>query len=293
MIRKATAEDTGLLLLAVVIFSLGFIGVKISSAEFGTFWTVALRILIALAVLTPYTLWRGLMLPRDKKTWGLLTVIALSNVVLPFFALTWAIQLIPVGTAALIFGIVPLMALVASHFTTTDDRMTVQKFGGVLLGLAGVAVVVGRDAFLGLSIQLLAQGAIFLACLGFVTAGILLRKIEGLPPTRLTTIVYSLATPPLLGAALIWGGPLETQPSTEALWWLAFTGVFASGVGYILRFHMIRTVGYSYFALGMNLLPIASVGFAALILGEPVTLTTIVALGLVLSGLALARWDKA
>lgn len=292
MIRQANSNDAGLLLLAVLIFSLAFIGMKVSVAEFGTFWTVALRILIALAVLLPYTLWRGLVLPRDAKMWALLSVISLSNVVLPFFALTWAIQWIDVGTAALIFGTVPLLALGASHFTTTDDRMTTRKFGGVVLGLAGVAVVVGRDAFLGLSTQLVAQGVIFLACLGFVTAGILLRKIEGLPPTRLTSIVYSLATPPLLGAALIWGGPLQTQPSAAALGWLAFTGVFASGVGYILRFHLIRTVGYSYFALGMNLLPIVSIGLAALILGEPITVTTLIALALVLSGLALARFGQ-
>lgn len=281
-----------LLLSAVLIFSLAFIGVKVSVAEFGTFWTVALRILIALSVLLPYTLWRGLVLPRDPRMWALLSIIALSNVVLPFFALTWAIQWIEVGTAALIFGIVPLLALGASHFTTTDDRMTYRKFGGVMLGLAGVAVVVGRDAVLGLGTQLVAQGVIILACLGFVTAGILLRKIEGLPPTRLTSIVYSLATPPLLGAALLWGGPLQTQPSAEALGWLAFTGIFASGIGYILRFHMIRTVGYSYFALGMNLLPIASIGFAALILDEPITMTTLIALALVLGGLALARSGK-
>ena len=55
---------------------------------------------------------------------------------------------------------------------------------------------------------------------------------------------------------------------------------------------MIRTVGYSYFALGMNLLPIFSIGLAALILDEPITMTTIIALTLVLGGLALARSGK-
>jgi len=72
-----------------------------------------------------------------------------------------------------------------------------------------------------------------------------------------------------------------------ALLWL---GLFPTGLAYILRFYLVRKVGVSTFAIGMNTIPVFGIIFGAILLDEAVEVKTIIALGLVISGLFIARF---
>ena len=73
---------------------------------------------------------------------------------------------------------------------------------------------------------------------------------------------------------------------------LVYLGVFPTGLAYILRFHLIRVIGYSRFSLSINLVPVFGVALGVLILGEPLSINLLIALALVLAGLFVAGGGK-
>jgi drug/metabolite transporter (DMT)-like permease len=89
-------------------------------------------------------------------------------------------------------------------------------------------------------------------------------------------------------ALLIEGVPTEL-PGSKASLALLWLGVFPTGVAYVLRFHLVRKVGISTFAIAMNTIPVFGIIFGAILLNETIGQTTIIALCLVISGLVVAR----
>ena len=245
--------------------------------------------LIGFLVLLPYALYRGFIWPTGSKVWWLIAITALFNVVIPFFLISWAEQTIDAGVASLLMGTGPFLALIGSHFSTTDDRITLPKALAVVLGFAGVMTIVGVDAVSGLGGDtLLSQLAAIGGAMSYVIAGLLIRKID-IPPIRLGCLVLGLGTIFLLGLALIVDGAPSMSLTPIALGSLIYLGLIPTSLGQILRFTLIKKVGYAAFSLSLNLIPALGGGMGALLLGEVITIRTFIALMLVLAGLFASR----
>ena len=85
----------------------------------------------------------------------------LNNAV-PFSLLIWGQSHIPSGLVSILNATTPLFTVVAAHFFTSDEKLTQARLFGVVVGLAGVAIVVGTDVLQSFGIGVVAQ----LACLG-------------------------------------------------------------------------------------------------------------------------------
>ena len=77
--------------------------------------------------------------------------------------------------------------MVLTHFLTREERMTPNRVAGVMLGIAGVVVLIGPESLHGLSIRGLGQVAILGAALSYACAGIYGRRFRGIPPTIAAT----------------------------------------------------------------------------------------------------------
>ena len=289
MLRKPRGSDIALILLVVLIWASAFQAIKIAAPQIGALWTAALRTWIGFAVLLPFALWRGWLWPEGASQWLLLMLVALLNVVLPFTLISWAETTIPSSLTALLMGAGPIWAVLLSHVMTEDDRLNTRKVVGVVLGFAGVALVVGRDALSSGGGPLLAQTAAFAGSLFYVVSGVLVRKFRNLPPTRLATLILAMAS--LQFGLAIWlaGAEWPAVYGDSAILAVLYLGLLPTGLAYLIRYHLISTIGYSYLALGVNLLPVFGVMLGALILGEPVTGPMLGALALIVAGLAVAR----
>lgn len=288
-IRPPTLVDNGLLALSVLMFSQNFVSLRVAVAEMDPFWIVTLRLLAALAILLPFALWRGFYIPQDLKTWLLTAALALLNVVIPFLLFTISVRYITASEASLIVGTVPLFGLIVSHFSTDDDRFTIWKFAGVALGIAGIAVLFGGEALAGASYDILAYLAMLVASISLASSGALIRYMGSRPPVRMTSLMYLVALPVFLVLTGAFAEPLPASPSTLVLAHIVFLGIFPSGLGYIIRFKLIPAIGYSYFSLTLNAVPVGGVILGALALGETVTPPMMAALAMILSGLAVSR----
>lgn len=290
-IQRATILDLLLVALAAAIWASAFIAIKVAVPETGAFWLAAIRVSIGFLVLLPYALWKGFLLPKTPKMWALVTGMCTLNIVFPFILISWAELAIDAGIASLLIGTGPFLALVGSHVFTTDDKLTSMKFIGVVFGFAGVLSIVGFDAVAGLGREnLLAQAACFLGSLCYVTAGLLIRKID-LPPARLACLSLGLSSIILIILAGLYSGAPATNLSYEALAALIYLGLLPTGFGYLLRFYLIRKIGYSTFAMGLNLIPVFGVFMGIMLLGEPLKLHILLALLLVVAGLFATRME--
>lgn len=290
MIRQPTTQDHFLLVAAVLMFSQSFVSLRVVVPEFGTLWTITFRVAIALSILLPWAIWRGFEWPVGRRAWGLVIALATLNVILPFGLFTWGLKSISAGEGALIFGAIPILGLVVSHFSTGDDRFTVSKLAGVILGFSGIGTLFGFEVLSGNVQTLTAYGAVLLSAVCYALSGGIVRKLDGFPPVRLTALIYLIALPFFVTAALAYGRNLSAAPAPWVVANMLFLGLLPSGLGYILRFILIPAIGYSYFSLFMNLLPVGGVMLGAMVLGEPITMPMLAALALILAGLAVARY---
>lgn len=278
-----------LLLTAAAIWASVFVAIKYAVPETGPLWLAAIRVTIGAAILAPYAIWRGVVLPRELMVWVLIVAMTLFNIVIPFFLISWAEQTLAAGVTSILMGTGPFAALIGSHFLTHDDKITGPKLVAVLLGFSGIVLVVGLDALGGVAHgNLKAQAAALCGSLSYVVAGLLIRRID-VPPVRLSFIALTIGAIILVAAALAVDGPLTAMPSRNATIALVLMGIFPTGIAYILRFHLIRTVGYSTFAYSINLIPVFGVFLGVILLGEPLHPQVLIALALIVTGLFVAR----
>ena len=288
-ITKPSPFDYAMMGLTALVWASAFIAIKVVVPETGPLWLAAWRVVIGFLVLLPYAIWRGIIWPADGRMWLLIAVIAVFNVVIPFFLISWAEKTIDAGVASLLMGTGPFLALIGSHFSTNDDRITAPKMFAVVLGFMGVGLIVGVDAFSGLGGEtVLSQLAAMGGALSYVVAGLLVRKTD-MPPVRLGCLVLGMGSAILIALALMFDGWPTMGISALAFWSLIYLGLVPTGLGQILRFVLIKKVGYAAFSLSLNLIPVLGVGLGALLLGEIITLRTFAALVLVLAGLFISR----
>lgn len=291
-ISRPGPTDFALMGLTAIIWASAFIAIKMVVGETGPWWLATYRVGIGFAALLPYAIWRGFIFPRDAKEWGLVAVTAFFNVVLPFFLISWAETRIDAGLTALLMGTGPFFAIIGSHLFTSDDRLTTGKALACLLGFSAVVLVVGSEALGGLGgANVLAQLAAVGGALCYTVAGILVRKID-IPPVRLGCLAFGLGLAQLIVLSLVFAGPPVLALSSTAGWALLYLGLAPTALGQILRFTLIRKVGYAVFALSLNLIPVIGIGLGALLLGEVIKPTTFIALGMVLLGLFLSQQDR-
>jgi len=288
-IRKPTAIDLSLLLLLSIIWGSAFLAIKVVVPDTGPLWLATIRVSIAFLVLLPLSLMKGWMWPQNFHEWRLVSIVMLLNVVIPFFLISWAEQHIDAGVASLLMGVAPFMALVGSHFTTHDDKLSIFKITGAILGFTGIAILVGWEAVNGLGDNLLGQAAAILGATCYVTSGLLIRKLGKFPPVRLSTLILGMASFSLLIFTLLTNG-LPSHNFSQQTWiWLVYLGLFPTALGYILRYHLIQTVGMSTFASSLNLIPVFGVLLGAFLLGEVLSANLFISLALIVAGLFIIR----
>jgi len=290
-ISKPTFGDYLAMGLTALVWASAFVAIKVVVPETGPLWLAAWRVLIGFIILIPYVMYRGFIFPTGLRIWQLIVIAGIFNAVIPFFLISWASETIDAGVTSLLMGTGPFLALIGSHFSTTDDRISAPKIIAVLFGFTGVVVIVGPNALAGIggttfTAQLAAIGGAF----SYVIAGLLVRKID-VPPIRLAWLVLGVSSALLLILAILFEGEPNVALTPVVFWSLIYLGLIPTGLGQILRFVLIRRVGYAAFSLSLNLIPVIGVALGALLLGEVVTIRTAIALILVLAGLFISRME--
>lgn len=276
-----------------LIWSSSFLWIKIAVQEMSPITLVAYRVLFGLLFGVVVIMIQRVSLPRDIKVWIPVLLLGISNVAIPFFLISWGEQSINSGVAAILDATVPLFSLVIAHFLLEDDKMTTPKVVGLLIGFAGVIILMSKDIG-GSSSSLLGQGAVILACVFYAGSGIYARKNTENTPTILRS-----AGPLISATVVMWLGsflfesPVKTphlQITWIALLWL---GILGSGVAFVLVYYLIHEIGPTRASMVTYTFPLGGVLLGFLFLHESLSWQIILGGALIIASLAVANWTQA
>lgn len=275
------------LMLLGAIWGTSFMLMRIASPVIGPLPTTFLRALLGGVSLYAIASARGIDFGwrRHAKTY---LVIGLFNTAIPFALFAWSALHIPSAYMATMNSLAPIFTGLFG-FLLLAERLTLARIFACVLGLAGVAVLVGvgptavtPNAVFGVLASMAAA-----VCYGF--AAIYTRmKAGGIPSLATATGSQFAASLALLPLAL----PAMPHAAAAANWSVVIAvlvlGVLCTGIAYAIFFHLIAAEGASKAITVTFLVPATASVWAWLFLDEPITFGTVAGILIVLCATALA-----
>ena len=267
-----------------------FIGIAIHSVPPLTL--VLIRVSLASVFLWIWRLIRREPLGLVPRVVPALFLLAILNNALPFILFAWAQRTIPSGLASILNATTPIWGVIVAHIFTHDERMSPNKIMGVLLGFAGVAVMIGADLLGQIGTNVLAQLACLGSTLSYALAGVYGRRFRalGVTPVGVATGSLSAAAVVLLPLVLLFAPPWAASP-LGAQAWAALIGLafFCTAVAYILYFKLLASAGATNSLLVTFLIPVTAILLGTFLLGEQLAPRHFA--GMLLIGCGLAAID--
>jgi drug/metabolite transporter (DMT)-like permease len=272
-------RESLLLLLLAAFWGASFLFIRIASPVIGPVVLVDARVLLAGLVLLLYAALCA-RLPRLWSRWKSYLLLGTLNAAAPFTLIAFAELHLPASLAAILNATTPLFTAVVSAFWL-HDRMTIKKVLGVLVGMIGVAVLVGWSPLPLTPLVLFSVGASLLAACFYGVGGVY-SKVAFQKESPL-----ALALGQQLGAGVVLlpfaGVSIPAQfPSMQVILAVLALVLLSTSIGYLLYFHLMVTVGPTSTLSVMFLVPVFGLLWGALFLKEPLTVGWLVGLGIIL-----------
>lgn len=285
---RMEAADWARLVLLSAIWGGSFLLTGVALAQVQVLTLVAARVAIAAVVLWGIALGQGRRVPADPRAWGAFAVIGLFNNALPFTLIALGQTVLPPGLASILNATTPLFTVLVGTLTLADERAGPARLAGVVLGLAGVAVMMGLERAGGQSRPLWAQLSILGAALCYAISGVYGRRFArlGVDPVVTAAGMVSAAAILLVPLALAIDGPPRGIDALH-MGVVATLGAVCTGLAYVLYFGILARAGATNISLVTFLVPVWAILLGAILMGEIPGLAQGIGMGLIALGLAL------
>jgi len=291
MNRSITLADWGLLLGASVLVGSTFLFINIAVKEISPVVIAALRALISAFICWIVMRAYGVRLPRTWQGWRPLLLLGVLTCAIPFGTVAWGQQHIESGMGGILFGTMPILAVVLAPLLLAEETFTRRALIGGVVGFAGIILLMGPSVVANAGDQILGIVITFLGPMSHTLGAIYARRQKDLNPRAMVTgsmIIGSVALVPLSFAV---ESPLTLSPGMGAIAAIIATGVF-TGAGFCLYFLVISRVGAMRSSLVPLFFPVVAVVLGAVVLGERLPIEAFIGLALILAG-ALAVSTRA
>lgn len=281
--------DYGLLLVLSAIWGSSFLFIKVAVETMPAISMTSSRLLLAGIILVCMAGLSKQSIPKGRALWGWIAMAAFFGNALPFALIGWGEEKIDSGLAAILMAVMPLTTLLLAHIFTADEKITLPKAIGVVLGFCGLVVLIGPAKLATLGEETVRQLAVAAAAVCYGINAIITKKFAGLPPKALAAAVVMTSAIMLLPASFLFDQPLALEPSMLSSLSIVGLAVFHTVIATLLLFALVRRQGASFFAQINFLVPIFGVAWGAMLLAERPSPNAYVALGLILLGIMIAR----
>jgi drug/metabolite transporter (DMT)-like permease len=276
-------------LLLCCIWGSTWLFIKIGLADLPPFTFAGIRFVIAALILVSLAAIRGAPWPRTRKAWSLIAIVGLLQFTFNYGLVFWGEQHIPSGLAAVLQATFPAFGMVIAHFYLPQERMTIAKVAGVLLGIFGVAVIFSDQLSIGGTMALLGSVALVLsACFG--SYGNVLVKAYGgdVDPMVLAAGQMIFGLVPLLTIGIITeGNPLKLRWTTWAVISLMYLVIVGSVIAFALYYWLVRNMQVTKTMLIALVTPVAAVLLGMIVLHEEFNWRLLAGGACIIAGLAL------
>jgi drug/metabolite transporter (DMT)-like permease len=285
----ARLQGLGLLLLTACSWGMNWPVAKFLLTELPPFSMRAVCCALAVVLAFGLARARGERLWVPTAQWPRLVVFATLNFGAFIVLTTLSLTRLHASEAVVVTYTLPIWAAVIA-WPVLGERLTVVTMLALVLGLSGVALLVGVDAS-DVSVAKLPGVAMALSAAVLFALGTVISKQKPLAMPPVTGVAWQLA----LSLVPVAGLALTERPDWSAVTPLAWGGVVFSAalpmtLAYLAWFRALRLVPAGTAATGVLISPVVGVIGAALMLGDPLGPRQIAALALTLTGVGLAAW---
>ena len=264
-----------------VVWGIPYLLIKVAVDELSPAQIVLGRTAIAALILLPLALAQGAVRPVLQH-WRWLGVFALVEIAIPWVFLGHAETQLPSSTTGLLVAAVPLAGVLIAFATGHAERLTRVAWLGLLLGIVGVAALVGFDVG---GSDLGAVAAVGVVVVGYAAGpAILSRPLQGLPGIGIMASALTLTALAYVPVVLLTDGVPGPLPSSGVVASVVTLGVVCTAAAFMLLFALVGEVGPVRATTITYLNPAVAVVAGAVFLGEQVTVWTVVGFVLVVTG---------
>lgn len=289
MDRKEGLLDWAVLIGLILCWGSAFAALRIAVQDIHPLWNTAIRLVVASVALGLGMLaLRQPLPPLKDPVWRWYALSGVVGMAIPFALFAYASVELPSGVTAICNGGTPIFVAALAHLLG-DEKMSGRKAGGVLLGFAGLAVLVGADAVRDVETRhtpflLLALGGAAL----YAVSSVAIRRAPAVP--ALTGALLVCFTGMLLAVPL---AAVAAPPPLEAPWraWAAavFLGLAPSAGAMIAWVWLLKRRGAVFASMGTYGAPLVAMAVGVLFLQEEPGPGAFAALTMVVSGVLLAN----
>ncbi len=278
----------GMLMLLGLLWGASFFFARIAVREVPPLMLVLLRVVIAAAALHLYLLGKGEWRRFREQSFAPFILLGLLNNAIPFSLLFIGQTKLGAGLAAILNALVPFWTVIAANFLTADEKFTANKIAGILLGVAGAAVIVGPSAISGLGAPLWAKLAVVGAGFSYAFASIYAKRFKSVPPIVTATGQLTASSLIMLPAAFLAHGPWSPLAVTPPVWLAILALALAStSLAYIIFFRIAAAAGATIVSLVTLLVPVSAIMLGTVFLGESLSFAELAGMALIGLGLVI------
>lgn len=279
----------------VVMFGSAFMLTKISVQDYPPEIVAAGRIIIAALVLVVFSLVRKDSFSFLKNHWLMIIALAFFGSCLPFYLISWGQQAVDSSIAGILMAIMPLTTILLAHFFVAGEKLTTNRVVGFVLGFVGILVLFGPSALAKMDAEsgrLIAMLSILAGAVSYAINTIIAKHLPDESYVAMSAAVMVIASIIMLPAIFL--ADTNWQMSFQSMEFLSLVllGIFPTALATIIYFAVIARVGPSFLSQINYLIPVWAVIIGILFLNESIGLNAIIALVIILLGIAIAQRKK-
>ncbi len=287
-IKSMGLSEWAMLITLSILWGGSFFFVGVAVKELPPLTIVSLRVALASLTLLAVVRFTGHRVPMKREILLAFSGMSILNNAIPFSLIVWGQTHIASGLASILNATTPLFTVIAAHLFTRDERMNTKKVFGVVIGFAGVVIMIGHETLAGIGVSMYGQFAILGAAISYSLAGIYGRRFRQfeIKPIITATGQVTASSVFLVPTALLIEKPF-TLPAPGLDVWLAIIGlaVISTALAYILYFRILATAGATNVLLVTLLIPLSAILLGITFLGEQMEFKHFIGMGFISLGL--------
>ncbi len=286
--REAKSIDLFLLLLLGAIWGSSFFNIKIATYSYEPFTLALIRVIFASIPLYFLCRFKKIKIEAFSINWKPYALIGLCNIAIPFTLIAIGTSQINSYLAAMLMSTTPMSGSILAHFFTRDEKITLLKSIGIIIGFTGVVflffdkLVINENNYIYALITIL--GSTFYSIGGIMTLKL---KKKGNENVTTSTTLWSVIF--LLPLSLLFENPWKLNPSLESTLALFYLGVVATGLAWLIRFRILTVNGLVFQTQVAYLIPIFGVLFGYFLMDEIITERVLISLFIIIVGIYIVK----
>ncbi|MFE6995110.1 DMT family transporter [Microbacterium sp. NPDC057659] len=289
--RRQAASIVIQFILTGIVWGSSFLFMKVALGGISPAQVAWSRLLLGALALGLFVVLRRYRLPRTRRVWMHLTVVAVTFCVVPFLIFAWAQQHVSSGLSSIYNATTPIMTAIMAWAVMRVERLRPGQIVGILVGIAGVMVIIapwsGLDASQSIGAQLAILGAT--ACYGFSFA--YMRRF--LSDSGVSALVFSFLNIGLAAAIMLLLTPVlvltPVRLDVGIVVAVVLLGFLGTGLAYVWNQNVLRAWGPTRASTVTYITPVVGVTLGVLVLHEQVSWNEPVGALIVFAGILLAQ----